>query len=209
MTVAKTQTVKTRNQYNTNNNNTISYLNRPRIVNHDNFRAISAPKQQEKPLTVQRRSSSVSEGAWKNSLRQKDTSYSNLQTIPAQSEKLLPAIPNPNARARTHERRSRARSLDRSSRRRSRRYAFNAAKSSKDEEESSGESKSNSSPRGSSKKGSPDLPRRKEFAEFSRRNKLDSSLTDDLASEIISRNTGVSWKDIAGNSHSIAIVSFS
>ncbi len=73
------------------------------MIHHPYSRAITAPKYEHNPI-ISRRASSVSEGAWKNSLRS-GWHY--------EREKLLPAIPNPEGRQRAQERRGRARSVER------------------------------------------------------------------------------------------------
>lgn len=97
MAMARTQTFKSNRQ-----SPHQVHTDRPRMVSHDNFRSVGSNLNNSSVKAIeyhgganlnpvgpsQRRSSSVSEGAWKSSLRQKET------------EKLLPAIPNPSARIR-------------------------------------------------------------------------------------------------------------
>eukprot|EP00095_Tigriopus_kingsejongensis_P011569 snap_masked-scaffold1091_size63258-processed-gene-0.4 protein:Tk11569 transcript:snap_masked-scaffold1091_size63258-processed-gene-0.4-mRNA-1 annotation:"aaa atpase" len=159
-------------------------VERPRIVHHNNIRAISAvPDAPSRCKDPSRRLSSVSEGAWKNSLRQK--------------EKLLPAIPNPHARARGFERKNRSRSMERISRRRESKIA--EAGNESDSPPSSIASGVNKENRSASE--NPGETRRKSpqsFESFSRRHKLDANMVDELSSDIISHDLRVNWKDIAG-----------
>ncbi len=187
------------------------------------FRAI---KYEHNPI-IQRRNSSVSEGAWKSSLR---------NNWHHEREKLLPAIPNPSARQRTPaDRRSRARSAERIPQRmgggmRGARVR-NASDGSKfDESEESDERSTQSPPRSQSpdafsppksgrnqpmRRSTPASERRRRrksnaggnnsdnnkdrgFGEYSRKHKLDRHLTEELFHDIVSQNPGVGWKDIAG-----------
>lgn len=177
-TVSKTQTYRCVNH---------PRVDRPRIVHHDNIRAISAVPTQPalcKDHDHGRRLSSVSEGAWKNSLRQK--------------EKLLPAIPNPAARARGFERKNRSRSMERISRRRE---TGRIPENDPDSPPSSlssgiGNKENNRSVSESTRENRKKSPQG--YESFSRRNKLDQTMVDELSNDIISSDLRVNWRDIAG-----------
>jgi katanin p60 ATPase-containing subunit A1 len=246
MAMAKTHHVSASQSRYFCDSNAVAGANRPRLVNGvvtnggvmtNGLRSISAAPSGNNMLALTHHSSEpiinqhqsrrvnnsnsgvgISEGAWKNSLRQKD-SYNN--NVP---EKLLPAIPNPSARTRAFDRRNmRTRSMDRNQVRSYRRNKT-MANMRNDSEDGNGTKdnrmRSSSSTEDISKDlgnlyGSYNRVRRTppnssgagsntsaaggvSFEEFARRNHLDSSLVSDLSHDILSHNPGVNWKDIAG-----------
>ncbi len=166
---------------------------------------------------IQRRSSSVSEGVWKNSLRQQ------------QQEKLLPAIPNPAARQKLlSERRRRTRSAERRGVIRGRGIGNANGKgrgsNDDDDEEEEGDNdeeddlfNSDSEDKSSEGKASSTVSnggrlsrlrerrsqrrqqrRKEQLRQLARRNNLDPGLAEELTQTLISRNPRVGWRDIAG-----------
>ena len=174
------------NNQNNNNNNHVKQTNQ-------NYRMLTAaPKPVEHQMP--RRSSSVADRAWESSLRKHDGTM----------EKLLPAIPNPHAR--NQRSRPRARSSDRVPIKR-RNYRNSLTLDESVDLKSMQESDESNSPKMERKGSRRSLKssRRKSrhdsnigFDDYVRKNRLDSDLINDLSNEIISKNPGVSWKDIAG-----------